>query len=138
LPREIITSTNKRYNRDVYDLTTTTGNFIANGFIVHNCDDGWFQLIYDLSKKLEAEILKQPEEARQHYCASQVKEKYAGLRFYMNCSTDEMQKFIEEAEEKSEKTCEVCGAPGKVREHHMWYYCSCEDHEKGGLNERKW
>jgi hypothetical protein len=103
-----------------------------------DCDSGWFQLIYDLSKKLEAEILKQPEEERQHYCASQVKEKYAGLRFYMNCSTDEMQKFIEEAEEKSEKTCEVCGAPGKVREHHMWYYCSCEDHEKGGLNERKW
>jgi hypothetical protein len=23
--------------RDIYDLTTTTGNFIANGFIVHNC-----------------------------------------------------------------------------------------------------
>jgi hypothetical protein len=100
-----------------------------------DCDDGWFQLIYDLSKKLEAEILKQPEEGRQCFRASQVKEKFGGLRFYMDSQTDEMSGFIREAEDKSEETCEVCGAPGKIRVHHRWYYCSCEEHEKGGLNE---
>jgi len=100
--------------------------------------EGWFQLIYDLSKKLEAEILKQPEEERQYYCASQVKEKYAGLRFYMEGSTNEMEELIQKAEEKSGKTCEICGAPGEVRVHHGWYYTSCEEHEKGGLNEKEY
>lgn len=100
-----------------------------------DCDSGWFQLIYDLSKRLEAEILKQPKEQRKHFCASQVKEKYGMLRAYLECSTDKMEELIREAEEKSGKTCEVCGAPGKIRVHHNWYYCSCEEHEKGGLNE---
>ena len=101
-------------------------------------EDGWFQLVYDLSKKLEAEILKLPESERQHFCASQVKEKYGGLRFYVEGSTDEMEKLIREAEEESEKTCETCGAPGKMRSHHHWYYTSCEEHERGGLNEMEW
>lgn len=103
-----------------------------------DCDDGWFQIIYDLSKKLEAEILKLPEKQRSFYGASQVKEKYGGLRFYVDSYTDEIGSLIREAEEKSEKTCEVCGAPGKIRSHHKWYYCSCEDHERGGLNEMEW
>lgn len=100
--------------------------------------DGWFQLIYELSKKLEAEILKQPEEHRKHFCAAQVKEKYGGLRFYMEGSTGEMEKLIREAEDKSEKTCETCGAPGKLRDYHHWYYTSCEEHERGGLNDKQY
>lgn len=34
--------------RNIYDLTTTTGNFIANGFIVHNC--GTFGEAYEAFK----------------------------------------------------------------------------------------
>ena len=70
-----------------------------------DCDDGWFQIIYDLSKKLEAEMLKLPEKQRPFYGASQVKEKYGGLRFYVDSYTDEIGSLIREAEEKSEKTC---------------------------------
>lgn len=92
------------------------------------CGDGWFQLIYDLSEKLEAGILKLPEEDRQFCCASQVKEKYGTLRFYMHSSTDEMDKFITEAEHNSAEICEVCGAPGKLRAKYGWFYTSCEEH----------
>lgn len=41
-----------------------------------SCDDGWFDILYELSAKLEALIVALPEAAREHCCASQVKEKY--------------------------------------------------------------
>lgn len=30
-------TTTLSYKRNVYDISTTTGNFVANGFIIHNC-----------------------------------------------------------------------------------------------------
>jgi hypothetical protein len=50
-----------------------------------------------------------------HPRASQIKEKFGGLRFYMTHATDKMYDLINEAERKSYTTCEVCGAPGEER-----------------------
>ena len=69
------------------------------------CDDGWFELIKKLSEKLE------PMGA----VAVQVKEKYGTLRFYAHNTTEEALDLIEEAEDKTEKICEKCGSPGKLR-----------------------
>jgi len=76
---------------------------------------GWNKLIRDLSLKLEALILQFPEEERRYYRASQVKEKYGTLRFYMIGATDEMFDLIDQAEEDSCKICEECGEPGEER-----------------------
>ena len=75
--------------------------------------DGWEPLIRRLSEKLERLILAEPD--RVHCYADQVKEKFGGLRFYMSCSTDEMEAAIDEAEAEAWRTCEECGAPGKTR-----------------------
>jgi hypothetical protein len=56
--------------------------------------------------------------------ASQVKEKFGTLRFYMTHSTEEMSTIIQEAEKKSAKTCETCGKAGKLRGYN-WYYNRC-------------
>lgn len=79
------------------------------------CGEGWFQLIWDLSEKLESLIIKFKEENPDCEflpAAVQVKEKFGGLRFYMTSATDEMYELISEAESKAEQTCERCGAPG--------------------------
>jgi len=78
------------------------------------CGEGWFDLIWELSAKLESLIVK---EGPQEYpmCASQVKEKFGGLRFYMTCATPEIYDIIGEYEHKSYKTCETCGKKGKIR-----------------------
>lgn len=47
--------------------------------------------------------------------ASQVKEKYGTLRFYMSSANDKMYDMIEDAESKSAVTCEECGQPGELR-----------------------
>ena len=49
-----------------------------------------------------------------HPRASQVKEKYGTLSFYMTSATDKMWNLIYEAEEKSAKICEDCGKPGEI------------------------
>jgi hypothetical protein len=56
--------------------------------------------------------------------ASQVKEKYGTLSFYMTHATDEMYAIIDKAESQSSKTCETCGKPGKIRGH-GWYSTRC-------------
>lgn len=87
--------------------------------------DGWFNIIYELSQKLEAAILKLPEEERASYRAVQVKEKFGTLRFYMSNWTDEMVEAIREAEERSVSTCEGCGAPGELRKG-SWVHTYCD------------
>jgi len=85
------------------------------------CGDGWFQLIYDLSKKIM--------EINSEVQATQVKEKYGGLCFYVGNvsikSADEVFAIIDKAEELSLKICENCGEPGKQNEY-GWILTLCD------------
>lgn len=47
--------------------------------------------------------------------ASQVKEKFASLRFYMTCETPEMSEAIRQAEVECSTICEYCGESGRHR-----------------------
>lgn len=67
-----------------------------------------------------------PEDTKTKCCASQVKEKFGTLRFYMSCETDEMSELIDRAEELSAKICETCGAPGELR-NDGWLRTMCDD-----------
>lgn len=74
--------------------------------------DGWFAILHELSSGLEPLIAAQPDGERA--CASQVKEKFGGLRFYMDGpTTKEMAQLVREAERKATTTCEQCGVRGE-------------------------
>lgn len=96
---------------------------LAWGF---ECGDGWFELLKELSHRLTEVIKKEFPDEDFRMCASQVKEKYGTLRFYMTCSTAEMDRIIDEAEAKSAITCEICGKPGKINSG-PWYEVRCEE-----------
>jgi len=70
--------------------------------------------------KLDEETLKVP-------VAVQVKEKFGGLRFYVQAATDKHYNFISFAESMSYRTCEVCGAAGK-RYTSGWHTTLCDIH----------
>ena len=81
-----------------------TQSCMAWGF---ECGDGWFNLIDELSAKLE------PLGA----AAVQVKEKYGGLRYYCHAPTKtatEVFELVNNAEDESLKICELCGRPGET------------------------
>lgn len=88
--------------------------------------DGWFDLIFELSQKLEFMILLLPENLRKEMKASQVKEKFGGLRFYMTYYNEDMAKLISQAERDSYHICEECGKPGQLIQA-GWLYTSCKD-----------
>lgn len=103
-----------------------------------SCSDGWYQIIYDVSAKLEALILQLPESERKNYRAVQVKEKFGGLRIYLRSATDEMDKLIGAAEDLSYQTCEMCGQPGQVFENNPpWVRTHCEPCEAKYQQKRK-
>lgn len=97
------------------------------------CNNGWFDLIDELSSKLENLIeieedkfKSNEQELFEHrLCyAIQVKEKYGTLRFYMSLLTDAMDDFIEEASKKSASICEICGEKGKIKKN-GWVEVRC-------------
>ena len=104
--------------------------------------DGWFDIIWDLSSKLEPLIQKfidENQDTELYPKAFQVKEKFGGLRFYMTCGMDEISDLISEAEALSLKTCEECGKPGEERGG-GWIHTLCDDcHENWDkIRSKRW
>ena len=82
------------------------------------CGDGWFDIVNNLSKKI-AEIAPNVE-------AVQVKEKFGGLRFYINGGNDDVYTLINNAEDLSYKTCEDCGSVENVTQTRGWIHTLCQ------------
>ena len=88
------------------------------------CMNGWFELIDGLCYKLQSYI--DDFDSVEQVIAGQVKEKFGGLRFYLDQGGDDyIYILIKEAESKSVITCEDCGAPGKVQKLGYWLVCRC-------------
>lgn len=92
------------------------------------CNDGWYKIIFDLSKEITAKTNK---------ChAVQVKEKFGGLRYYIEWTEDDgiypsidedtaraISDLIFKAENKSYLVCEICGE-NKTRKDKYCQDCS--------------
>ncbi len=78
---------------------------------VFECGPGWHNLIYNLAKDL-TDHLKECSHCKE-IVATQVKEKYGGLRFYIEKGCDLVYLLIHEAEDQSTIICESCGDEGE-------------------------
>ena len=70
----------------------------------------------------------------------QIKEKFAGLRFYIGAAPDAVHERIRKAEDDSYTICEVCGSPGHHRDTN-WERTLCDEHYKEQVKldqERGW
>ena len=90
-------------------------------------ESGWYPLIKDLIE----DLIKLGWDKQ----ICQVKEKFGGLRWYINSGSDEIYNRITDAERKSYTICEKTGKPGELRTDIGWYRTLCdEEYEK--INER--
>ena len=88
--------------------------------------DGWFEIINTACRNIQHHIdwkrkvapyagMTDEEFDETHQpVAAQVKEKFGGLRFYMDNADDYVYGILSMAESLSFRTCETCGAPGKT------------------------
>ena len=102
------------------------------------CNDGWFELIWEMSEKFEnliSEYKKQNPDKPTPYCF-QVKEKFGQLRMYPSTADqnfsdlhfDQMISLEREALEKSSYICEICGEKGVTRTDLSWIKTLCNKH----------
>lgn len=78
-------------------------------------------------EKIDEAKVRLDEEAAKVPVAVQVKEKFGGLRFYVQAATDKHYQYISFAESMSYRTCEDCGAPGKTYTD-GWHRTLCDIH----------
>ena len=81
---------------------------------------GWYFLI----KELIEDLIKLGWDKQ----VCQVKEKFGGLRFYINGASNEVHKRISEAENLSYQTCETCGEKGELKTNIGWHTTLCDKH----------
>lgn len=82
--------------------------------------DGWYPLI----KELIEDLINLGWDKQ----TCQVKEKFGGLRFYINTGSDEIYHRISKAEKDSYEICEKCGEKGQLRTDIGWYRTLCDEH----------
>jgi len=85
------------------------------------CDNGWFQLIWDLCTRIEE--LHPPHD----FEVLQVKEKFGGLRFYTSASSKKIMQCIHAAGRDSFHVCELCGHKGSLRQRGLWLKTLCNE-----------
>lgn len=119
------------YLKSIGGLKTSWGKFerTINESTFFDVDEGWYPII----KELIDGLIKLGWNKN----IVQVKEKFGGLRFYIDEGSDEMYKLISDTENQSYETCEVCGNEGKLRTDIGWYLTLCDEHYTLKLQNKK-
>jgi RNA polymerase-binding transcription factor DksA len=98
------------------------------------CSGGWKDLIAEIAEVSEKYNNTQVN-SDYHITAAQVKEKFGGLRFYIDSGEEcphevylEISNLIAEVENRSYKTCEVCGEEAQKRRERSWVKTLCDKH----------
>lgn len=88
--------------------------------------EGWFPIIDQLCAALQ----NMSDYSDFQIEAVQVKEKFGGLRFYVNSYDPMVENLISKAEAKASHTCDVCGKEGKMRDLNGYMATRCDEHAK--------
>lgn len=96
---------------------------------IFECGPGWYPLLKDLITDLIALGWNR------QIC--QIKEKFGGLRFYINEGSDAIHDRISKAEADSYEICEVTGRPGKLRNDLGWIETLCDEEYEKRLAEKR-
>lgn len=92
-------------------------------------DNGWLGII----ERLISDLIELGWDKQ----VTQVKEKFGGLRFYINSGNEDIWKRISLAEQASYITCEKCGDLADLRTDIGWYLTLCDEHHEELKNKQQ-
>jgi hypothetical protein len=91
-----------------------------------SCKDGWYWLIDSLCSNLQWNTDKNNRDGKYpQIIASQVKEKFGGLRFYVESASEVQHAIISWAESLSYHICEKCGSTKNIGSTQGWMSTLC-------------
>ena len=95
------------------------------------CGDGWYTLIDTMCGNIQnhVEHVNRSKSEEEHVIceATQVKEKWGGLRFYVQESDDFIKGIINLAESMSYTICSKCGNKAINQKNRGWIYTMCDN-----------
>jgi len=94
-----------------------------------SCGDGWFEIVGAICARLQHMT---DHEGAPQVVASQVKEKFGSLKFYVRRATEAQIDEISRIAGRSNHICEVCGAPGATVVAGGWHQVRCAEHTPAG------
>lgn len=92
---------------------------------------GWQRIVEDLLSDLQTIGEAQVSEGEVGLVLLEVHQKYGSLRVETSRMTSTSQKAAERAEASSAKTCERCGARGRLRDVDQWMTTLCDSCAEG-------
>jgi len=92
------------------------------------CNHGWYFILDALLYAIEWRNRQLELEGKSKIEIVQIKEKFGGLRFYYDGQDQFIAGAVSVAEHLSETTCDMCGAPGKIRNGGKWIVTRCDFH----------
>ena len=120
-----------KYDKFVASLNEKYPEMYKDVYCGISVGEGWFKIVDALSntiyKHCEWAIKNGKMDAFPN--VAQIKEKFGGLRFYMDGGDDFCDGAIWMAENWAAETCEVCGVPG-ARRSGGWIRTLCDHHEE--------
>lgn len=120
-------------NRVTKGMEETGLSTSFQGFYIE-CNRGWFDLLDKLCTDIE-KILNKDKLLKDTFMINQIKDKFGGLRFYTDSVTDEIDKLIVDAEDKSFTVCEICGENAKKHIIRGWITTLCDKCAKKSYTE---
>lgn len=94
-----------------------------------SCGDGWFDIVDAICARLQHMT---DHEGAPQVVASQVKEKFGSLCFYVQRATEAQFEEIQRIAGRSNRICEVCSAPGARVVAGGWHQVRCAEHTPAG------
>lgn len=104
------------------------------------CGIGWYNILSTLLKLIDHHFKLKYSGVPEGFAITQIKEKFGGLRFYIDGGDDVVYGYIQFAEHVANSTCEFCGSNVAVRKSQGWITTACSSciDTNDDLKNRKW
>ena len=90
------------------------------------CGDGWYAVL----QKLLLDIAMHAVASGLNPTVVSVREKYGSLRVHLNEDYPHIRDLLLDAENASEKICDICGGPGTLIDDGFWITTRCPTHRR--------
>jgi hypothetical protein len=105
------------------------------------CGKGWYNILKMLIEHIDIYLKHKHKGVPEGFRITQVKEKFGGLRFYVDGADDVVHELIRMTETLAENTCEYCGSNQNIMTTKGgWMITACEQCTKtnSALSSRQW
>lgn len=123
-----------------YNHLFTRGEMQPFAMFGFECGDGWYDILELLIGQIDHYFTHKYKGVPEGFAIVQVKEKFGGLRFYVDGGDDVVYELIRFAENLADRTCEYCGSNQNIMRSQGWIITACESCTKTRefLITKKW